>query len=140
MGLFLINLAALKERLIAKAAELISDGSIHSFMKTKEYQKQIKNQSLWNVSSTYFTKEQYPVSEEMSDEIDRYIVRYGSVAPGPHVFALRDFVYSKVFNKSEMLPAIIEEDDIERNFEKFDEEMDSIDQAFEKIEGKFKSL
>ena len=39
-----------------------------------------------------------------------------------------------------MLPAIIEEDDIERNFEKFDEEMDSIDQAFEKIEGKFKSL
>ena len=69
----LINLAALKDKLIAKTAELISDGSIRSFMKTKEYQKQIKNQSLWNVSSTYFMKKQYPVSEEISDEIDRYI-------------------------------------------------------------------
>ena len=69
----LINLAVLKDKLIAKTAELISDGSIRSFTKTKEYQKQIKNQSLWNVSSTYFMKKQYPVSEEISDEIDRYI-------------------------------------------------------------------
>ena len=66
----LINLAALKDKLIAKTAELISDGSIRSFTKTKEYQKQIKNQSLWNVSSTYFMKKQYPVSEEISDEIE----------------------------------------------------------------------
>ena len=36
----LINLAALKDKLIAKTAELISDGSICSFMKTKECQKQ----------------------------------------------------------------------------------------------------
>ena len=69
----LINLAVLKDKLIAKTAELISDGSIRSFTKTKEYQKQIKNQSLWNVSSTYSMKKQYPVSEEISDEIDRYI-------------------------------------------------------------------
>ena len=69
----LINFAALKDKLIAKTAQLISDGSIRSFMKTKEYQKQIKNESLWNVSSTYFMKKQYPVSEEISDEIDRYI-------------------------------------------------------------------
>ena len=66
----LINLAALKDKLIAKTAELISDGSIRSFMKTKEYQKQIKNESLWNASSTYFMKKQYPVSEEISDEIE----------------------------------------------------------------------
>ena len=70
----------------------------------------------------------------------RYIVRYGSFAPGPHVFALQEFIYSKVFDKSEMLPAIIEKDDIEQNFEKFDEEIDSIDQAFQKIEGKFERL
>ena len=60
--------------------------------------------------------------------------------PGLHVFALQEFIYSKVFGKSEMLPAMIEKDDIERNFEKFDEEMDSIDQAFEKIEGKFERV
>ena len=60
--------------------------------------------------------------------------------PGLHVFTLQEFIYSKVFGKSEMLPAMIEKDDIERNFEKFDEEMDSIDQAFEKIEGKFERL
>ena len=66
----------------------------------------------------------------------RYIAPYGPVAPAPHVFALREFIYTKVLDKSEMLPAMIEKDDIERNFEKFDEEMDSIDQTFEKIEGK----
>ena len=39
-----------------------------------------------------------------------------------------------------MLPAAIEEDNIERDFEKFDKEMNSIDQSFEKLEGKIKRL
>ena len=51
---------------------MISDGSLHSYMKTKEYKKEIKNQSLWNTSSTVFTKKRYPVSEKISQEVDRY--------------------------------------------------------------------
>ena len=69
----------------------------------------------------------------------RYIVHHESVAPGPHVFGLRDFVHSKLFDESELLPPATKEN-IERDFDRLGEEMEPIYNAFSKPEGKVKRL
>lgn len=52
------------------------------------------------------------------------------------VFLLYETCLLENLWRSELLPAAIEEDDLERGFEKFDEDMDSIEDTFAKLEGK----
>ena len=64
----LINLPAWKDKFLAKTEEMISDQSIQSEMKTHKSKNQVENQSLCSLS-----RKRYPVSEKMSEEVDRYL-------------------------------------------------------------------
>lgn len=64
----LINLPAWKDKFLAKTEEMISDQSIQSEMKTHKSKNQVENQSLCS-----FSRKRYPVSEKMSEEVDRYL-------------------------------------------------------------------
>ena len=65
------NLAALTERIIRKPQQLISEGTIERYMKTKSVMKDLHNQSLWSKRSTYFVCKRYSAGETVTADIDR---------------------------------------------------------------------
>ena len=65
------NLAALTERIIRKPQQLISEGTIERYMKTKSFMKDLHNQSLWSKRSTYFVCKRYSASEIVTADVDR---------------------------------------------------------------------
>ena len=88
---FLNFLAELKQRLVDKINEMVANDSIKLYMLSPQYQKDIKNQSLFNKGSTYFFRKQFPVSEKLISEIDIHIMKKAKVLPGRQVFAIRTF-------------------------------------------------
>ena len=76
---------------------MVANDSIKLYMLSPQYQKDIKNQSLFNKGSTYFFRKQFPVSEKLISEIDIHIMKKAKVLPGPQVFAIRTFIFEKFF-------------------------------------------
>ena len=99
-------LAELKQRLNDKINEMVANDSIKLYMLLPQYQKDIKNQSLFSKGSTYFFRKQFPVSEKLISEIDIYIMKKAKVLPGPQVFAIRTFIFGNFFEYSQLLDPI----------------------------------
>ena len=51
--------------------ELINNNELKQFMKTKEFEKRLKDQSLHSTKSSYFQQDEYPVKEETAMAINR---------------------------------------------------------------------
>ena len=103
---FLNFLTELKQRLIDKINEMVANDSIKLYMLSPQYQKDIKNQSLFSKGSTYFFRKQFPVSEKLISEIDIHIMKKAKVLPGPQVFAIRTFIFGNFFEYSQLLDPI----------------------------------
>ena len=75
-------------------------------MLSRQYQVDIHNESLFSRSSNYFTRKQFPISEETEEEMDKCIMNETKVLPGRQVFAIRRFVLRNVFDESQMISPI----------------------------------
>ena len=87
-------------------------------MLSPQYQKDIKNQSLFSKDSTYFFRKQFPVSEKLTSEIDIHIMTKAKVLPGPQVFAIKTFVFQNFFEDSQLLDPIYSQPPTSKEIEK----------------------
>ena len=87
-------------------------------MLSPQYQKDIKNQSLFNKGSTYFFRKQIPVSEKLTSEIDIHIMKKAKVLPRPQVFAIRIFILENLFEYSQLLDPICSQPPTREQIEK----------------------
>ena len=87
-------------------------------MLSPQYQKDIKNQSLFSKDSTYFFRKQFPVSEKLTSEIDIHIMTKAKVLPGPQVFAIKIFVFQNFFEDSQLLDPIYSQPTTSKEIEK----------------------
>ena len=110
--------AELKQRLVDKINEMVANDSIKLYMLSPQYQKDIKNQSLFNKGSTYFFRKQFPVSEKLTSEIDIHIMTKAKVLPGPQVFAIKTFVFQNFFEDSQLLDPIYSKPPTTKEIEK----------------------
>ena len=104
-------------------------------MLSRQYQKDIHNESLFLRSSNYFTRKQFPVSEEIEEEMDKCIMNEAKVLPGHQVFAIRRFVLRNVFDESQMTSPICSP---KRTMEEVEQELletnNDIDREFQELE------
>ena len=110
--------AELKQRLVDKINEMVANDSIKLYMLSPQYQKDIKNQSLFSKDSTYFFRKQFPVSEKLTSEIDIHIMTKAKVLPGPQVFAIKTFVFQSFFEDSQLLDPIYSQPPTSKEIEK----------------------
>ena len=85
---------------------MVANDLIKLYMLSPQYQKDIKNQSLFSKGSTHFFRKQFPVSEKLISEIDIHIMKKAKVLPGPQVFAIRTFIFENFFEYSLLLDPI----------------------------------
>ena len=51
----------------------MENGSLRNFIKTEKFKEAMKNTSLWDKKSNYFTKKDYEVSEENRSCMQRFL-------------------------------------------------------------------
>ena len=79
---------------------MVANDSIKLYMLSKQYQKDIKNQSLF--SKDYFSRKQFPVSEEVTSGVDIYVMKKASLARATSA-CIRTFVFENFFEESELI-------------------------------------
>ena len=75
---------------------MVANDSIKLYMLSKQYQKDIRNQSLF--SKDYFSRKQLPISEE----VDIYVMKKASLARATSA-CIRTFVFENFFEESELI-------------------------------------
>ena len=115
--------------------QLVQDDTIKKYMLSRQYQVDIHNESLFSRSSNYFTRKQFPISEEIEEEMDKCIMNETKVLPGRQVFAIRRFVLRNVFDESQMISPICSP---KRTVEEVEQELletnNDIDREFQELE------
>ena len=118
---------------------MVANDSIKLYMLWRQYQKDIKNQSLFSKDSEYFCRKQFPVSEQVTSEVDIYVMKKAKVLPGPQVFAIRTFVFENFFDENEMLDPICSQpltsEQVDKELSETRKEVEEeVDEEIEKLE------
>ena len=118
---------------------MVANDSIKLYMLWRQYQKDIKNQSLFSKDSEYFCRKQFPVSEHVRSEVDIYVMEKAKVLPGPQVFAIRTFVFENFFDESEMFDPICSQpltsEQVDKELSETRKEVEEkVDEEIEKLE------
>ena len=61
----------LDERIKQKLKEMVEDGSLWKFTKTRIYKAHIKHTSLFDLDSNYFNEKEYPVTTDDMNTMNR---------------------------------------------------------------------
>ena len=97
----------LKQKLISKIDELLEDDALEKYLSTDEFKRDLHNEKLYEKDSEYFSRKQFPVPDEIDNEVNPYLCKKLKATIGPEVFVCATFVYAKILSEKDMVSPIV---------------------------------
>ena len=72
-----------------------------SYIRSKNYQADVNNKSIFSRASDYFSRKQFPVSDSITSVMDTLILKLAKILPGPlKSLPSEDLSYQKFSGKT----------------------------------------